>query len=66
MKFTAPKEVLLKGIQSVQTVIDSKAVQPILSHILIKAATDNLVLTATDFNVGIITAIPVKPAIVGA
>ncbi|MFH0764486.1 MAG: DNA polymerase III subunit beta [Candidatus Omnitrophota bacterium] len=66
MKFTAPKEVLLKGIQSVQTVIDSKAVQPILSHILIKAATDNLVLTATDFNVGIITTIPVKPAIVGA
>lgn len=66
MKFTAPKDVLLKGIQSVQAVIDSKAVQPILSHILIKAVTDNLILTATDFNVGIITTIPVKPAILGA
>lgn len=66
MKFTAPKDVLLKGIQGVQTVIDSKASQPILSHILVEALTDNLVFTATDFNVGIISAIPIKPAITGA
>ena len=66
MKFSAPKDVLLKGIQSVQAVIDSKAVQPILSHVLIEATTDNIILTATDFNVGIITSIPVKPAIAGA
>ncbi len=66
MKFTTPKDLLLKGIQSVQTVIDSKTVQPILAHILIEAVTDNLILTATDFNIGIITTIPIKPAIVGA
>lgn len=66
MKFTAPKDVLLKKLQSVQAVIDSKAVQPILSYILIEAVNDSLILTATDFNVGIITTIPIKPAIVGA
>lgn len=66
MKFSAPKDVLLKGIQSVQTVIDSKALQQILSHILIEATEDNLILTATDFNVGIITTIPIKPTIIGA
>lgn len=66
MKFAAPKDVLLKGIQSVQAVIDTKAVQPILSHILIEALSDNLVLTATDFNIGIMTTIPVKPSITGA
>lgn len=66
MKFAAPKDVLLKGIQSVQAVIDSKAIQPILAHILIEATNDNIVLTATDFNVGIITSISVKPALVGA
>lgn len=66
MKFTAPKDILLKGIQGVQTVIDSKAPQPILSHILVEATTDNVVLTATDFNVGITSTLPIKPAIAGA
>lgn len=66
MKFTAPKDLLLKGIQSVQAVIDAKAVQPILAHILIEATEENIILTATDFNIGIITVIPVKPAIVGS
>lgn len=66
MKITAAKDVLLKGIQGVQAVIDSKAVQPILSHILIEANAENLILTATDFNVGIISSIPIKPAITGA
>ncbi len=66
MKISAPKDQLLKGIQSVQTVIDSKAVQPILSHILIEATNDYVTLMATDFNVGIVTTIPVKPSIAGA
>ncbi len=66
MKISAPKDLLLKGIQSVQTVIDSKTIQPILSHILMEATNDNITLTATDFNIGIITVIPVKPSITGA
>ena len=66
MKFAAPKDVLLKTIQGVQAVIDLKAPQQILSHILIEATTDSLVLTATDFNVGIIATIPIKPSIIGA
>lgn len=66
MRFSAPKDVLLKGIQGVQTVIDPKAVQPILAHILIEALADKIILTATDFNIGIISTIPVKAAITGS
>jgi len=66
MKFGAPKDVLLKGIQGVQTVIDTKAAQPILAHILVEAKEDSIVLTATDFNIGVIYALPVKPAVTGA
>ncbi|MCM8761244.1 MAG: DNA polymerase III subunit beta [Candidatus Omnitrophica bacterium] len=66
MRFTSTKEVLLKGIQGVQTVIDPKAVQPILSHILIESKNDNIVLTATDFNIGIVSILPIKPIMTGA
>ena len=66
MKFSTTKDVLLKGIQGVQAVIDAKAVQPILSHILVEADGETTVLTATDFNVCVTAALPIKPAIGGA
>lgn len=66
MKFNTPKDVLLKGIQSVQTAINTKSSLPILSNILIEASDDNLVLTTTDLDIGIVSTIPVKPSIAGA
>lgn len=53
MKFTAKKEILLNGIQTVQNIITTKATLPILSNILIETQKDKLRLTATDLDVGI-------------
>jgi len=59
MKFKIEKSLLVGGIQTVQNVITSKAVLPILSHILIETQNDKLRLTATDLDVGISCVLPV-------
>lgn len=59
MKFTAKKEILLNGIQTVQNIITTKATLPILSNILIETQKDKIRLTATDLDVGISCVIPV-------
>lgn len=66
MKFSATKDILLKGIQSVQSAINAKSTLPILSNILIEAAKDEVVLTATDLDIGIFCSIPIKPSIEGS
>lgn len=66
MKFSAPKDVLVKGIQGVQTAINSKSTLPILSNILIDAAGDKVVVTATDLDIAITATLPIKPAIEGS
>jgi DNA polymerase-3 subunit beta len=66
MKFNSTKDVLLKGIQNVQTAISAKSSLPILSNILIEATNDNLVLTTTNLDIGIVSTIQVKPSIAGA
>jgi len=66
MKFSATKDILLKGIQEVQSAIGTKSNLPILSNILIEAMEDSLVLTTTDLDIGITSKITVKPQITGA
>lgn len=66
MKFGMMKDVLLKGIQSVQTAINTKSTLPILSNILVEATDDSIILTTTDLDIGIVSVIPVKPNITGA
>jgi len=66
MKFGTTKDVLLKGIQSVQTAINTKSSLPILANILIEATDDSLVLTTTDLDIGIVAATPIKPSVAGA
>lgn len=58
MKIKAQKDVLLNGIQTVQNVITTKSVLPILSNILIEAQEDRVRLTATDLDIGISCVIP--------
>jgi DNA polymerase-3 subunit beta len=58
MKFTTKKEILIKGIQEVQSAINPKTTLPILSNILIEAGKDSLSLTATDLDIGITSTIP--------
>ena len=66
MKFNTTKDILLKGIQSTQSAINTKSSLPILSNILIEAENDNTVLTATDLDIGITTTIPIKPDVTGS
>jgi len=58
MKLSVEKDVLLKGIQTVQGVITTKATLPILSNILLEAYSDKLTLIATDLEIGISCVIP--------
>ena len=66
MKFETTKDVLLKGIQEVQSAISTKTSLPILSNILMEATDNNLILTTTDLDIGITSKIAVKPQVAGA
>lgn len=66
MKFEASKDVLLKNVQVVENAVSAKTSLPILSNILLEAGDDEVVLTGTDLDVGIISSIPIKPSIKGS
>ncbi len=59
MKFKVDKNILAKGIDTVQNVISAKATLPILANFLLETQKNNLRLTATDLNIGISCVIPV-------
>lgn len=54
MKIQIFKDDLLNNIQIVQNIVSSKSTLPILSNILFEASGDNLKLTATDLDIGIL------------
>lgn len=60
MNFKIQKDILISGIQTVQNIVTSKSVLPILSNILIEAQQDNIRLTATDLDIGISCVVPVN------
>ncbi|HRZ13988.1 MAG TPA: DNA polymerase III subunit beta [Candidatus Omnitrophota bacterium] len=66
MKFKVDKDVLLRGIDTIQNVISTKSTLPILSNFLLEAHKDSLRLTATDLNIGISCVIPVNILETGA
>lgn len=53
MQFRVAKEVFLKALGRVQGIVEKRNTMPILSNVLIEAATDEIRLTATDLEVGI-------------
>jgi DNA polymerase-3 subunit beta len=60
MKIQCSKENLLKGVQTVQNIITSRTILPILSNILIEAKKDKLRVVSTDLDIGIYSFIPVE------
>jgi len=66
MRFNTTKDVLLKGIQDVQTAVNVKSSLPILSNILIEATNENIILTTTDLDMGMVSKIPVKASVSGS
>ena len=58
MKFSAPKENLLYGINAVQRAISVKNTVPILSGIHLKAKDNHLIFAATDLEIAIECTVP--------
>ncbi|MBN1794214.1 MAG: DNA polymerase III subunit beta [Candidatus Omnitrophica bacterium] len=61
MRFVAEKDILQKGLHSVQNAVASRSTLPILSNILLETQNNTLQISATDLDVlGITTAATVK------
>lgn len=59
MQFTVSKDVFLKGLQRVQSIVEKRNTMPILSNVLLETAEDRLDITATDLEVGMKSSYPV-------
>ncbi|MDP2943110.1 MAG: DNA polymerase III subunit beta [Candidatus Omnitrophota bacterium] len=55
MEFKLPKDILQKGIQTVQNAVSQKSGLPVLANILFEASKDKIKLAATDLEIGIIS-----------
>ena len=60
MNFSIEKEAFLKGLARVQGIVEKKNTIPILANVLIEAQTDQILLTATDLEVGMKSSYPAK------
>lgn len=58
MNFNISQKLLYKGINTVQKGVSNKSTLPILTGILIEAKNNELKLTGTDLELGIVTTIP--------
>ncbi len=62
MKITVNKDVILNGLQKVQSIVGNRTTLPILYNIHFKAEKNSLTLTATDLEVTVKTSVEVKVA----
>ena len=53
MQIACKREELLKGIQTVQSVVGTKSTLPVLANVLLEAKGEKMDMTATDLEVGI-------------
>lgn len=65
MKLTVNKDVILEGLQKVQSIVGSRTTLPILYNVHFKAEKDRLTLTATDLEVTVRTSVESKIARAG-
>ncbi|RMF44887.1 MAG: DNA polymerase III subunit beta [Deltaproteobacteria bacterium] len=60
MQFSIEREIFLKALARVQGIVEKRNTIPILSNVLIDAADDGLVITATDLEVGMRATYPAE------
>jgi len=60
MNITIRQDALLKALQIIHGVVEKKQTRPILSHALLTATEDQLLLTATDSEIELISAAPLE------
>jgi DNA polymerase-3 subunit beta len=58
MNFTIEKDVFLKGLSRVQGIVEKRNTIPVLSNVLLEGVDGELLLTATDLEVGMQSAYP--------
>lgn len=58
MQFSIEKEVFIKALARVQGIVEKKNTIPILANVLIEASDNQIMLTATDLEVGMKTSYP--------
>ena len=66
MHFEINKDDFLKGLQTVQNAISQKNTLPILSNLLLETDKEDIKLTATDLDIGILSMVPTKAKSQGA
>jgi DNA polymerase-3 subunit beta len=65
MKFSAPREAILKPLQAVIGVVERRQTMPILSHILLRVIDGKLSITASDLEVELVAETSVETKAVG-
>lgn len=65
MKLVVNKDVLLDGLQKVQSIVATRSTLPVLYNVFLKAEKDRLWLTATDLEVTVRTSLEAKVARTG-
>jgi DNA polymerase-3 subunit beta len=65
MKFSAPREAILKPLQAVIGVVERRQTMPILSHILLRVIDGKLAITASDLEVELVAETAVDTKAVG-
>jgi DNA polymerase-3 subunit beta len=60
MKLTIERAALLKALSHVQSVVERRTTIPILSNVLLQAASGKLSLSATDMDLEIVEAVPAR------
>ena len=65
MKFSAPREAILKPLQAVIGVVERRQTMPILSHILLRVTDGKLAITASDLEVELVAETAVETKAVG-
>ncbi len=65
MKFSIEKETLFSGLAKIQNIAEKKATLPALSFVLFDIHDNNLILTATDMEVGIKVSLPAQVEVAG-
>ncbi|MBI4341469.1 MAG: DNA polymerase III subunit beta [Candidatus Omnitrophica bacterium] len=61
MRLTIPQPQFLKNLQMVEHVVNERSTLPILANVLLETANNELLLTATDLDVGIQCRFPLSP-----
>lgn len=65
MKFEINRQDFHKAIHTVESIISAREIRSVVSSILIEATADELILTATDLEIGIKTTLAVSGAVAG-